>query len=252
MKSSSSRPYLPRKIRQPQMQTSYLEGAQQLSIVIPALNESANIVRTLMALQPLRQGGHEVILVDGGSTDDTVALAEGLVDQVLTGVRGRGRQMNLGARHAWGDTLLFLHADTFIPYDLIPQISHALASHQWGFFRVRLSGRHPVLRMVAWLMNLRSCLSGIGTGDQALFVTKRLFQASGGYADIPLMEDIELCKRLKSTGRPACIRSPVTTSSRRWEENGIVKTVWLMWRLRWAYFFGADPAELVKRYYPSS
>lgn len=251
MKSSSSRPFLPRKIRQPDLHSRYLEGPQQLSIIIPTLNESANIVRTLMAVQPLRSGGHEVILVDGGSDDDTLALSEGLVDQVLSGERGRARQMNLGARHAWGDTLLFLHADTLVPHDLIPRISHALASHQWGYFRVRLSGRHPLLRPVAWFMNLRSCLSGIGTGDQAIFVTKQLFLQCGGFAEIPLMEDIELCKRLKRIGRPACIRSQVITSSRRWEQNGILKTIWLMWQLRWAYYFGADPAELVKRYTPS-
>jgi rSAM/selenodomain-associated transferase 2 len=249
--SRSSRPYLPRKVRQPELQTRYLEAEQQLSVIIPTLNESSRITRTLMALQPLRQGGHEVILVDGGSRDGTLDLTEDLVDQVLSSAPGRARQMNLGARHAWGDTLLFLHADTLIPYDLIPQISRALAKRPWGFFHVRMSGRHSLLRLVAGLMNLRSCLSGIGTGDQCLFIRRSLFQEVGGFSDIPLMEDIELCKRLKSRSRPVCIRSPVITSSRRWEENGILKTIWLMWRLRWAYFRGADPAELVKRYYPS-
>jgi len=250
--SRSSRPYPPRKIRQPELQTRYLESEQQLSVIIPTLNESAQITRTLMALQPLRQGGHEVILVDGGSQDDTLALAEGLVDQVLLSEPGRSRQMNMGARHAWGETLLFLHADTLIPYDLIPQISSALAEHPWGFFRLRMSGRHPLIRLVAALINLRSCLSGIATGDQAIFVTRALFKAIGGYAPIPLMEDVELSKRLKQKGRPACIRSPVTTSSRRWESQGIIKTILLMWRLRWAYYRGADPEQLVKRYYPPS
>lgn len=250
--SRSSRPYLPHKMRQPELQTRYLEPAQQLSVIIPVLNESAHITPTLMALQPLRQGGHEVILVDGGSRDDTVALAEELVDQVLLSEAGRALQMNLGARHAWGDTLLFLHADTLIPYDLIPRISEALADHQWGFFRVRMSGHHPLLRVVAGMMNLRSCITGIGTGDQAIFVTKSLFQDSGGFAPIPLMEDVELCRRLKGHGRPACVRSRMLTSSRRWESNGILKTIVLMWRLRWAFFRGADPVELAKRYTPSS
>jgi len=248
--SRSSRPYPPRKIRQPELQSRYLEPQQQLSVIIPTLNESAQITRTLMALQPLRQGGHEVILVDGGSQDDTLALAEGLVDQVLLSEPGRARQMNLGARHAWGETLLFLHADTLIPYDLIAQISNALAEHPWGFFRLRLSGHQPLIRLVAALINLRSCLSGIATGDQAIFVTRALFREIGAYAPIPLMEDVELCKRLKQKGRPACIRSPVTTSSRRWESQGIIKTILLMWRLRWAYYRGADPEQLVKRYYP--
>jgi rSAM/selenodomain-associated transferase 2 len=249
--SRSSRPYLPRKSRQPELHGRFLETEQQLSVIVPTRNESRQITRTLMALQPLRQGGHEVILVDGGSGDDTVAMARELVDQVLVCEPGRARQMNLGARHAWGDTLLFLHADTLIPYDLIPQISRALARHPWGFFRVRMTGRQPLLRLVAWLMNLRSCLSGIGTGDQALFIRKRLFRDCGGFRDIPLMEDIELCKRLRAIERPACVRSTMLTSSRRWEENGILRTIWLMWRLRWAYFRGADPAELVDRYYPS-
>ena len=250
--SRSSRPYPPRKIRQPELQSRYLEPRQQLSVIIPTLNESSQIVRTLMALQPLRQGGHEVILVDGGSRDDTPALAEGLVDQVLFSEPGRARQMNLGARHAWGDTLLFLHADTLIPFDLIAQISQALAEHQWGFFHVRMSGHHPMLRLVAGLMNLRSCLSGIGTGDQAIFITRSLFEQVGGFAPIPLMEDLEFCKRLRRKGRPACIRSPVTTSSRRWESQGLIRTVLLMWRLRWAYSRGADPEQLAKRYYPPS
>jgi len=250
--SRSSHPYLPRKIRQPELQPTFLEAEQQLSVIIPTLNESKQITRTLMALQPLRQGGHELILVDGGSRDDTLALAEGLVDQILHSEPGRAQQMNLGARYAWGETLLFLHADTLIPYDLIPRISQALVKHRWGFFRVRMSGHHPLLRLVAGLMNLRSCLSGIGTGDQAIFVTKDLFKELGGYAPIPLMEDVELCKRLKRKGRPACIPSPMTTSSRRWEQQGLLKTILLMWRLRWAYFRGADPAQLVKRYYPQS
>ncbi|MBD3671115.1 MAG: TIGR04283 family arsenosugar biosynthesis glycosyltransferase [Gammaproteobacteria bacterium] len=248
MKSRSSRPYIPRKIRQPQLSSHYLDRPYQLSIIIPALNESRVIVRTLMALQPLRNGGHEVILVDGGSEDDTVALSESLVDQVVTSSPGRAHQMNTGARHAWGETLLFLHADTLLPTDVISQISQALAGHEWGRFNVRLSGRNPMFRLIEHMMNLRSCLSGIATGDQAVFVTRSAYDRVGGYAELPLMEDIDFSRRMKKVSRPACIRSPVFTSSRRWEEHGIFKTILLMWRLRLAYYLGADPQQLAKRY----
>ena len=249
---SSSRPYIRRKIRQPDLLSRYLDAEQQLSVIIPTLNESRTITMTLIALQPLRRGGHEVILVDGGSSDDTVALAEGLVDQILYSEKGRAKQMNIGVRHCWGDTLLFLHADTLLPDDAIPRISKALSSHKWGRFDLRLSGRNYLLRIIERMINWRSCLSGIATGDQAIFLSKSLFLQIGAYAEIPLMEDIEISKRLKSHGRPACVHSPVLTSSRRWEQNGIIKTVLLMWRLRWAYYRGVSAEQLVREYYPES
>lgn len=247
---SSSRPYIRRKIRQPDLQSDYLDAERQLSVIIPVLNESRSITTTLISLQQLRQSGHEVILADGGSTDDTLSLAEGLVDQIVSTEKGRARQMNAGARHAWGDTLLFLHADSLLPEECIARISNALIKHKWGRFNIRLSGRQPLFRIIERMINWRSCISGIATGDQAIFLGKSLFVQLGGYADLPLMEDIELSKRLKTYGRPACVRATVITSSRRWEDKGILKTVIQMWRLRWAYYRGVSAEKLSKEYYP--
>ncbi|MBD3610497.1 MAG: TIGR04283 family arsenosugar biosynthesis glycosyltransferase [Gammaproteobacteria bacterium] len=218
--------------------------------MIPVLNESRSITPTLMALQPFRRLGHEIILVDGGSSDDTLMLAEDLVDQIIGCDKGRARQMNYGARHAWGNILLFLHADTTLPDDALEQINLALKKHEWGRFNVRLSGGNILLRFIERMMNWRSCVSGVVTGDQAIFMPKSTFIKVGGFADIPLMEDIELSKRLKKIGYPACVKSKVITSSRRWEENGIIKTILLMWQLRYAYYRGVKAEELVKRYYP--
>jgi len=247
---SSSRPYIRKKIRQPDLQSRFLDAENQLSIIIPTLNETRTITTTLISLQNLRLSGHEIILVDGGSTDDTLSLAEGLVDQIISTKSGRAKQMNAGARHAWGDTLLFLHADTLLPDDGIVRISNALIKRKWGRFNIRLSGRHPLFRIIERMINWRSCISGIATGDQAIFLSKALFMELGGYADIPLMEDIEFSKRLKAYGRPACIHSPVITSSRRWETKGIIKTVIQMWRLRWAFYRGVSAEQLAQEYYP--
>ncbi|MDH5361019.1 MAG: TIGR04283 family arsenosugar biosynthesis glycosyltransferase [Gammaproteobacteria bacterium] len=249
---SSSRPYIRRKIRQPNIQAGFLDAENQLSIIIPALNETRTITSTLISLQGLRQSGHEVILVDGGSTDDTVSLAEGLVDQIVHTDPGRGRQMNAGASHAWGDTLLFLHADSLLPDAITTHISRALSKREWGRFNVRLSGRNPLFRIIERLINIRSCVSGIATGDQAIFLSRSLFEQLGGYAELPLMEDIELSNRLKAFGRPACVSAAVITSSRRWEHNGIIKTVLLMWRLRWGYYRGIPAETLAKEYYPKT
>ncbi len=220
----------------------------KLSIIIPTLNEAAEIEETLQALQTLRQQGHQLIVTDGGSVDKTVTLATPLVDLVIHAPKGRARQMNTGVQHASGELLLFLHADTLLPLNSIDLISEAIKKKQWGRFDVQLSGRQPLLRLVEFMMNWRSRLSGIATGDQAIFVQRELFEKIGGYADIPLMEDIELSKRLKHHGRPACINTPLITSSRRWEAQGILNTILLMWRLRLAYFLGASPEQLIKRY----
>ncbi len=222
----------------------------RLSIVVPALNEAAVIGDTLQALAPLRAQGCEVIVVDGGSRDTTVALAQAWADRVLTAPRGRASQMNAGAAAARGDVFLFLHADTRLPPDAHRQIAMGMArtGRRWGRFDVRLSGAHPLLRVVERLMNLRSRLSGIATGDQAMFVERRLFLEVGAFPDQPLMEDVELSKRLKRHGRPLCLRVPVVTSSRRWEEGGIVRTILLMWALRAAYALGV-PAECLARRY---
>jgi rSAM/selenodomain-associated transferase 2 len=218
--------------------------AQRLSVVVPALNEAAGIRAALEALAPLRSRGHEVIVVDGGSSDRTPELAAGLCDRVLSAPRGRALQMNAGARVATGDVLVFLHADTRLP----PRADQLiLNSSMWGRFDVQIDGRHPLLKVVAWTMNLRSRLSGIATGDQAIFVRRDAFP---GYPEIALMEDIALSRILKKRGPPACLRERALTSGRRWESRGVLRTILLMWRLRLLYFLGVSPERLARRYGP--
>lgn len=221
-----------------------------LSIIIPCLDEAAGIAATLTALQPLRARGAEVIVVDGGSTDDSVQLAMPLADSVLTARKGRARQMNAGASRASGDILLFLHADTCLPENADGLIAQALHVNRrvWGRFDVLIEGTSPLFRIISTAMNLRSRWTGIATGDQAIFVTRSLFEAAGGYEDIPLMEDIALSRTLKRYGPPMCLRHRVITSGRRWEKHGILRTIWLMWRLRFSYWRGADPVDLAVRY----
>jgi len=221
----------------------------RLSIIVPCLNEAAIIVEGLSALARLRRQGAELILVDGGSSDVTSALGGPWVDRVLRAPPGRARQMNEGAGEAQGDILLFLHADTRLPRNADELIAGALGGGRvWGRFDVEIHGRHAMLRVVARLMNLRSRLTGIATGDQAIFVSARVFREIGGYPDIPLMEDVALSRRLKSLGRPACLRERVTTSGRRWETRGVWRTILLMWRLRLQYLLGADPHKLAAHY----
>jgi rSAM/selenodomain-associated transferase 2 len=221
----------------------------QVSIIIPVLNESEVISNTLQLLQPLRDQGHELIIVDGGCTDDTLSLVEPLADVVTHSEKGRALQMNAGAAIARGNIFWFLHADTLVAEDSLALLSNALSSgYDWGRFDVRLSGRHGLLRIIERMMNLRSCLTGIATGDQGLFMTRDAFDVVGGFPLIPLMEDIELSKQLKKIGRPACIKAAIVTSSRRWEQNGILRTIWLMWRLRLFYWLGV-PAESLKRHW---
>ena len=223
----------------------------RISVVMPVLNEEAYLVGSLGALQPLRERGCELIVADGGSRDRSVALAEPLADRVVVAPKGRAAQMNAGARQAGGDVLWFLHADTRPPPDAPELIRAALArpDRGWGRFDVRLSGSRPALRVVERAMNLRSRLTGIATGDQGIFVRRELFERIGGYPPIALMEDIALSRALKRHGRPICLQQRVLTSSRRWERNGIWRTILLMWRLRLAYFFGADPDRLARIYY---
>jgi rSAM/selenodomain-associated transferase 2 len=222
----------------------------RISVVVPTLNEAGSIRATLRALAPLRRAGHEVIVVDGGSDDGTRELAAPLADRVLVAPAGRARQMNAGAGIARGDVLWFLHADTVPGKDAGETILGALAAsgRDWGRFDVRLSGHHPLLRIVERLMNLRSRLTGIATGDQGMFVRRARFEAAGGFPDIRLMEDIALSRRLRRNGRPVCLRERLKTSSRRWEARGVLRTIALMWRLRLAYFLGADPRRLARRY----
>jgi rSAM/selenodomain-associated transferase 2 len=222
----------------------------KLSIIIPVLNEGEGIAAALDALAGMRALGTEVIVVDGGSRDATIQRARLRADLVISAPRGRAVQMNAGAAKATGDILLFLHADT----QLSRHADHVVLSglersgRAWGRFDVKIEGRHPLLIVVGFLMNIRSRLTGIATGDQAIFARRDAFQEAGGYPEIPLMEDIALCKRLKRVSRPLCVSERAITSGRRWEENGVLATMVLMWRLRFAYFFGADPKELARQY----
>jgi len=219
--------------------------ASRLAIVIPTLNEAAGIRAALEALAPLRARGHEVIVVDGGSEDATMALALPLATHVVKAPRGRALQMNAGARAARGDALVFLHADTRLPAHADELVLGALERSSWGRFDVEIEGRHRLLKTVAAAMNLRSRLTGIATGDQAIFVRRDAFP---GFPEIALMEDIALSRELKRRGRPACLRARVRTSGRRWEARGVLRTIFLMWRLRLLYALGVAPQRLAREY----
>ena len=222
----------------------------KLSIIVPTLNEGTIIRASLTALSRLRSAGHEVIVADGDSSDNTIIAAESLADRVISCERGRARQMNAGAKAACGDILVFLHADTLLPLNADSLIIDGIkqSDKHWGRFDIRLAGRRPLLRIIEILMNWRSRLSGIATGDQCLFVRREVFEAIDGFPDIALMEDIAITRLLKRYGQPLCIRQKVITSSRRWEQQGILRTVILMWRLRLGYFFGEDPRHLARLY----
>lgn len=221
-----------------------------LSIIIPVLDEGDTIGKHLSALQPLRRSGVEVIVVDGGSSDATRDLARTLSDLTLSASRGRASQMNAGAQQAKGEYYLFLHSDTLLPKRAPERISEALkrSDRVWGRFDVQFDSPLRILRVVAFMMNRRSRWTGIATGDQAMFVRRQAFERVGGFPDIALMEDIALSKSLKRLSSPVCLRARVTTSGRRWETNGALRTILLMWRLRAAYFLNADPSRLAERY----
>ncbi|HEY0021042.1 MAG TPA: TIGR04283 family arsenosugar biosynthesis glycosyltransferase [Longimicrobium sp.] len=227
-----------------------IEPATRISIIVPTLNEAGGIADTLRPLQGLRARGHQVIVVDGGSADGTVELVRALADDVIASEPGRARQQNAGAGTATGDVLLFLHADTRLPADADRRVIDGLTAsgRGWGRFDVRLSGRHPLLRVVERMIGWRSRVTGIATGDQAIFVRRDWFHRAGGFPQIPLMEDVALSKSLRRLGPPLCLAEPVLTSSRRWESRGVVRTIVLMWRLRAEYALGADPANLAERY----
>lgn len=224
-------------------------AAPALSIVMPVLDEGERIGASIVAVSALVARGAELVVVDGGSTDGTAARAREAGATVIDAPRSRAAQMNAGAAATRGKVLLFLHADTRLPDDADRLIAEALRTHAWGRFDVHIEGRHPMLRMVAATMNLRSRLTGIATGDQAMFATRTAFEQAGGFPLQPLMEDIELSARLRRIGRPACLGARVTTSGRRWDRDGAWRTIVLMWRLRFAYWRGAAPADLHRRYY---
>ena len=229
-----------------------------LSVIVPVLNEGDGLARFLSALQPIKSAGNEIIIVDGGSEDASVALLEGylrqgLISSLIRSAKGRARQMNEGAKTAQGELLLFLHADTRLPQSALASLR--IFTDQgglWGRFDVQLDNAHWSFRMISWFINQRSRLTGIATGDQGIFVRRDIFEQLGGYPEQPLMEDIELSCRLKKQGRPFCITDPVLTSARKWQQHGTLRTIWLMWRLRASYALGVAPEILVKQYYPTS
>ncbi|WP_201557823.1 TIGR04283 family arsenosugar biosynthesis glycosyltransferase [Psychrobacter sp. 72-O-c] len=235
--------------------------AIKVSIIIPIINETDNLPKLITHVAKLNPPPYQVILVDGGSTDTSVSdaklLIDGLVDnmqsaiewQVVKSTTGRAIQMNTGASQATGDVLLFLHADTQLPNSAITEIVSAMSKSEWGRFDVRLDSVDPILWIVGAMMNGRSRLTGIATGDQAIFVKKSLFEQVDGYPNQPLMEDIELCKRLKRMTKPVCLKNKVSTSARRWQKYGTWRTIFLMWHLRFDYWRGISPEILKKRYY---
>jgi len=219
-----------------------------ISIIIPVLNEEKSIESLLQQLQEYRQQGHEVIVVDGGSVDKTVSFAEPLADNVIASAAGRAIQMNDGASHSKNEVLWFLHADTLIPEDAIKSIQQALNNKSWGRFNVRLSGTNILFRIIESMMNLRSCLTGMATGDQGIFVDKTLFNKVACFPNIPLMEDIVMSKKLNKFSRPVCVKEKLITSSRRWEKNGILSTVFLMWKLRLLFWLGVSANKIALQY----
>jgi rSAM/selenodomain-associated transferase 2 len=220
----------------------------KLSIIMPVLDEAAEIGAALTALAPFRARSVEVIVADGGSGDGTAALARPLADYVIASPRGRAVQMNAGATVAHGDVLVFLHADTRLPEGADRLVTDGLArsNRVWGRFDVRFDGGG--LGLIAFMMNWRSRVTGIATGDQAMFVARTTFENAGGFPAIALMEDVALSMRLKRSGRPLALRTRVTTSARRWRKHGVLRTILLMWKLRLAFSFGADPAKLARAY----
>ena len=221
-----------------------------ISIIIPVLNEEDNILSFLQPLQKFREQGLEVVVIDGGSTDSTVEIARAFCDVIDITEKGRAKQMNAGANKANGDILLFLHADTFLPGDFMSVVEKKLfeSDRVWGRFDINLSGSARSLRVVEFFVNLRSRWTGVATGDQAIFIKTTIFRKLGGYQNIPLMEDVALSKSLKKISPPLCLKDKVITSSRRWEKFGVWRTIFLMWQLRLAYFFGADPHQLAAKY----
>ena len=224
--------------------------SDRISVVIPVLNEAGCITRTLGRLQAMRRRGHELIVVDGGSDDETMAVSHSLADQLIQAPRGRASQMRAGAAAANGSVIWFLHADTLsVPDpDLLILNELARGDSQWGRFDVLLSRDRFMLKVVAWLMNLRARITGIATGDQGIFMARDLYEKVGGIPAIPLMEDIALSRTLRRFSRPAVIKQKLAASPRRWEKHGIARTILTMWGLRLAYFVGVDPSRLAKYY----
>lgn len=224
----------------------------KLSIIIPCLNEAENITATLDSLQNIRQRGHEIIICDGGSSDNSIALSQNKTDHCISSAAGRAVQMNAGANIATGDILCFLHADTIAPDSIDKILLDTIKKREknkWGFFEIQLNSSRWQFKVIAWFINNRSCISQVASGDQGIFIFRHVFNQLNGFSNIPLMEDIEISKRLKKISPPLCIKKhKLLTSSRRWEKHGISRTVLLMWKLRLAYFLGVSPKTLSNAY----
>lgn len=221
----------------------------RVSVIVPVLNEGDTLAVSLARLRAALTDDDELIVVDGGSTDHSIDIARELADTVLVSDPGRSTQMNTGAVCARGVWLWFIHADTVLDARHREALNGLASTTPWGRFDVRLSQSRPLFRVIAFMMNWRSRLTGIATGDQALFVHRDIFREQGGFPEQPLMEDIALSRTLRALERPACLRPPVITSSRRWENNGAWRTIWLMWSLRFRYWRGASPGALHRDYY---
>lgn len=220
-----------------------------IAIIVPILNEAENLAALIDQLSVLKQSGAELVLVDGGSTDNSQQILMASKLETISAARGRSWQMNAGVLYSDADILLFLHADTALPANALALIEQAISEGaDWGRFDVRISGVHPMLKIIAFMMNWRSRLTAIATGDQAIFMSRAIFNNVGGFAEQPLMEDIEISKHLKKISRPKCLPQKVTTSGRRWQKNGIWKTILLMWRLRFAYWRGVSASKLAAYY----
>jgi rSAM/selenodomain-associated transferase 2 len=230
------------------MSRNHLRAEASISVIVPTLNEEGNIAASLTSARATAV--REIIVVDGGSTDGTLALAGALAGRVISGQRGRASQMNAGATTAEGAILLFLHADTMLPKGFDQAVLGALGDSRvvGGRFDVSLKPSSPLIWLTAALINARSRLTRIATGDQAIFVRRSVFEEMGGFPDIPLMEDIAFSRSLKRRGRVACLRQRVVTSSRRWKKDGVIRTILLMWSLRLLYFLGVSPARLRRVY----
>lgn len=222
-------------------------GRISVSIIIPVYNEANHLKQNLQRLYASFNDRAlvEVIICDGGSTDHSVQIAQQFPCQITASNPGRAQQMNAGSKLAQGDWLLFLHADSSLPVRWIEQLD---SRHQWGFFPVKLSGQHWLFRVIETAINCRSRLSRIATGDQAQFFQRRFFSSLQGFPPIPIMEDIAISKKARQIDKPKVALDSVVTSSRRWEKNGIIKTIILMWVLRLAYWLGIDPARLHQIY----
>lgn len=228
--------------------TSAAVPAPALSIIVPVLDEAEHIVRLLDELASWRRAGDEVIVVDGGSADDTAARARALADAVIAAPRGRARQQNAGAAVARADILWFVHADSAVTAVSRAELLAAAATSSWGRCAVRIDDRAPIFRLIETMMNFRTRLTSVVTGDHGIFVRRALYDAVGGIPDLALMEDVEFSRRLARHAPVRCLRGTIATSARRWRRHGIVRTVLLMWALRLAWFVGVPATRLARVY----